>query len=197
MNRNELNELHYITPIANVPSILKHGILSFQRAEGITHQSVALVEVQQRRRKAVPGGRPLHEYVNLYLCARNPMLYLRHTHHLSLCVLRVSTDVLDLPRVVVADMNAASDYVRFGLAPQALSLVDRDLVFAESWIHTDDQIQEWRHKAIKCAEVLVPDRVLASFISGAYVSGSTALAVLRQAAPNLLVTVDAHLFFLE
>ena len=55
----------------------------------------------------------LHEYANLYLCARNPMLYKRRESHGTLCVLRVSTDVLDLPGVVLTGGNAASDYTAF------------------------------------------------------------------------------------
>jgi hypothetical protein len=45
-------------------------------------------EIQRRRAgRVVPGGRSLHEYVNLYICARNPMLYLRRAMHAKLCVL--------------------------------------------------------------------------------------------------------------
>src|SRR2546425_4346574 len=74
----ELLELHYITPMENVPSILAQGILSHRRAGKLRHQSIAMPEVQARRAgRIVPGGRPLHDYVNLYICARNPMLYVR------------------------------------------------------------------------------------------------------------------------
>ena len=67
MRREDLVELHYITPTANVPSILKRGILSNKGAGKIPHQSVAMEEVQSRRApKIVPGGLPLHDYVNLY-----------------------------------------------------------------------------------------------------------------------------------
>ena len=66
MNRNELEELHYITTIRNVPSIMSEGILSYKRAKKINHNSVAMEEIQDRReKKVVPGGRPLHEYVNM------------------------------------------------------------------------------------------------------------------------------------
>lgn len=79
MNRKDLRALHYITPIENVPSILRHGILSHVRAARLTHRSVAMREMQDRRSKVVvPGaGRRLHEYANLYLCARKPMLFKR------------------------------------------------------------------------------------------------------------------------
>ena len=91
MTRAELDELGYIVPIATVPSILQRGILSHRRAERIEHDSIALQNVQDRRAgKAVPKGRPLHEYVNLYICPRNPMLFKRKNSHEQICVLRVS-----------------------------------------------------------------------------------------------------------
>lgn len=196
MKLEELAELQYITPIANLPSILSLGILSHRRAAALEHRTVAMQEMQDRRaRVVVPGGRPLHEYANLYICARNPMLYLRLDQRESLCVLRVGTDVLQLPGVVVADQNAASSYVRFGRAPGALATVDRDLVFAEYWTHPGDPTAEWRHKSVKCAEVLVPDRVDARFVFGALVSSVTALGAVDELAPDLPTTIDRHLYF--
>ena len=76
MERADLKELHYITPIANVASILERGILSHISATRIKHDSVADESVQERRsRVQVQGKTRLHHYVNLYLNARNPMLY--------------------------------------------------------------------------------------------------------------------------
>lgn len=75
MQRNELSELHFITPILNISSILTHGILSHTLAKKIGHHSIAMQEVQDRRKKVtIPGGKLLHDYANLYICARNPML---------------------------------------------------------------------------------------------------------------------------
>ncbi len=132
MKRSDLRELHYITPIQNVPSIMNHGILCHQKARQLNHASVSMQEVQDiRSRKRVPGGLPLHAYVNLYFCARNPMMRKRTHQHFSLCVLQLSVGVLDLPNVVIADGNAASDYTAFWLSPLGLDRVDFDLVFAE------------------------------------------------------------------
>lgn len=196
MKREELNELHYITPIANVSSILAQGIVSHRIATGIRHQSVAMEEIQERRSKVqVPGGRKLHEYVNLYFCARNPMLYKRRPEHLTLCVLRVSTDVLAIPDVVIADQNASSDYVRFGAVADALSRINHSSVFADSWIH-EDPIETMRHRSIKCAEVLVPHRVAPQYVLGAYVSCEASRASLLDVAPKLAATIFARLFFL-
>src|SRR5262245_16376391 len=71
-------ELHCIMPMANIASVLEHGILSYERAARLQHHSVAMQPVQDRRdRKQVPGGLKLHQYANLYFHARNPMLYKR------------------------------------------------------------------------------------------------------------------------
>ncbi|MEW6544695.1 MAG: DarT ssDNA thymidine ADP-ribosyltransferase family protein [Nitrospirota bacterium] len=67
MNRADIAELHYITPIENVSSILEHGILSNRQAACVSHTSVAMEEVQDKRRnKQIPGARPLQDYANLY-----------------------------------------------------------------------------------------------------------------------------------
>jgi len=65
----------------------------------------------------VPNGRALHEYANLYICPRNPMLLKKSDIHERICVLQVSVDVLDIPNVIVTDSNAASKYVSFRPAP--------------------------------------------------------------------------------
>jgi len=196
MDRSDLHELHYIAPIRNVRSILQLGILSHARASRHHHESVAMPEIQDiRATKSVPGGRPLHEYVNLYIFARNPMLRKRSERHADLCVLQVSPEVLDHTDTVVTDQNAASKYVRFAKAPEGLRVVDRDMVFAEWWTHPDDQILEWRHASIKCAEVLVPDRVSPRFIRGAYVSTAKARRALESFTSQLPPTVNPYLFF--
>jgi hypothetical protein len=131
---SDLTELQYITPIANVPSIVKVGILSHNEVRRRTVQSVSVAAqvIQDRRKsKIIPGAKPLHEYVNLYISARNPMMYMRCSHHAELCVLRVSASVLNLPDVIIADGNAASDYTSFSPSPSGLSKIDKDTVLAE------------------------------------------------------------------
>ena len=196
MIRDELSELGYIVPIATISSILRRGILSHRRAESVSHESIALEGVQDLRAKViVPNGRPLHEYVNLYICPRNPMLFKRQDIHARICVLRVSSDVLDIPNVVVTDSNAGSKYVRFGAAPGGLAIVDRERTFARSWNHPEDQREHWRHKAQKCAEVLVPDVVPARYINGAYVSCEEGRQSLKGIGFGLPIKVDGDRFF--
>jgi hypothetical protein len=195
MERHELEELHYITPIGNVPSILQNGILSHVRVAKLSHSTVAMQVIQDRRSQVqVPGGSRLHEYVNLYICGRNPMLYLRRGRRDELCILSVSPDVLDLGGVVVTDGNASGNYVRFGSAPGGLQIVNRDLTFAEYWIDANP-IEYYRKKSAKCAEVLVPDRVDPRYLRGAYVWSDEVCKRLQADAGALQVTVNRHLFF--
>ena len=134
MDRRDLKELHYITLIENVSLIVQHGILSHKRAAKLPHGSVAMQAIQERRKTVVvPGARPLHEYANLYLCARNPMLYKRQGQHRDLCVLQISSSVLEFKGTIVTDGNAASHYTRFAPAPTGLAIVNRDWTFAEFW----------------------------------------------------------------
>lgn len=195
MKRSELPELHYITMMSNVPSIMKRGILCHRDAERIQHATIAMAEIQDKRAKVrVPRAQPLHNYVNLYLCARNPMLFKRKDQHMDLCVLRVNTNVLDLPEVVITDGNAASDYTRFWPSHEGLPNVSKERVFAEFWTD-DDQITEWQKKRTKCAEVLIPGIVEPRFIVGAYVSCSGAFLKFRAIESRLSVTINSHLFF--
>jgi hypothetical protein len=93
----EISELHYITPIKNVPSILQHGILSYNRAAKLKHDDISMPEIQKvRAQKRVPGGLNLHDYANLYFNGRNKMMAKKRPEHERLCVLRVSPHALNI-----------------------------------------------------------------------------------------------------
>lgn len=188
-----VTELHCIMPINNVASVLQHGILSHEQAAKLQHHSVAMQVMQDRRdEKTVPYGLKLHQYANLYFHARNPMLSVRRNE--DVCVLRVSTLVLNLQGAVITDQNAASNYVRF-YAPNQWQLLSFDDIYARDWTHPEDQIREWRHKSRKCAEVLLPHMVPPNMILGAYVVDEAARTRLNQTGFSLPTVVDADFFF--
>ena len=198
MRAEDLHELHYIAPIANVPSMLQHGLLSHSRAQHLPHVSVALDVIQERRRKVVvPGGRRLHEYANTYFNARNKMMYqIKSDRGVDgLCVLRVSTLAIRAPGAVVADRNASSDYVRFDPAPLGLAALDKATIFADSWNH-DDARRKWLHGSLMCAEMLIPDVIPPGRVMGAYVANGLAETALRMVAPTLPITISPRHFFL-
>ena len=102
----------------------------------------------------IPGtNKSLHDYANLYFDAHNPMLSARRSRNDSICVLRIKNDVLDIQGVIVTDQNASRD-CWFKSVSDGLPLIKKEEIFAEFWPN-DNQIEEYRLKGIKCAEVLV------------------------------------------
>ena len=194
---SRVTEFQCIMPLENIPSVLKLGILSNERSAKIEHRSVAMEDVQEKRElKHVPGGLKLHQYANLYFHARNPMLYKRKGEINNLCVLRISTEILQLPGVVFADCNASSPYVRF-LAPSQWALLDYEAIYAMDWNrqHANDPYAYRVHKARKCTEVLVPHVVETKFFIGAYVVDEAAKSKLQALGFDLTVTIDSEMFF--
>ncbi|HQL86881.1 MAG TPA: DUF4433 domain-containing protein [Lentisphaeria bacterium] len=192
---HRVTELYCIMPIANVASVMVHGILSHDEAARLSHADISLAEVQKRReQKSVPGGLRLHEYANLYFCARNPMMYRRQGERERLCVLLVDRRLLESPGIVLSTGNAASDYSRFLSSPAGLQEIAWDDVFADYW--TDENpLKQMRKKSAKCAEVLVPHCVKPCFITGAYVSCTTGRDALLATGFELPITINPDVFF--
>jgi hypothetical protein len=195
MHRSMVKELHYITPKDNVQSIAQYGILSHQEAVALPHNSVAWEVIQDLRRgKSVPGGGLLHSYANLYFDARNPMMSkLLHDGHQGLIVIRVSPEILDLPGVVITDGNAASGTTRFFASPQGLESLDEERVFAKYWTHSDT-FEYFERKRQRCAEVLVPNRVLPSYIAGCYTLMDSDQQWCTESQPDWKVEVNKNVY---
>lgn len=192
---HRVTELHNIMPLSNIPSVLKNGILSHHLVRRLPHASVALEEVQDRRHlKNVPGGLRLHDYANLYFCARNPMMFCRKNQCQDLCVIRVSKNILITDGVVISDRNAASDYARFFKSPEGLRHLDYNLIFATYWNH-DDYFEYMKRKSVKCAEALVPHSVPVEQIVGAYVVSSKAASILQSYGFPYPITQNTNIFF--
>jgi len=126
--------------------------------------------------------------------ARNPMMYKRLAQVDGLCVLSVSTHVLELQGVAISDQNAASDYVRF-YPPAAIRRLNFNWIFADDWRHPDDRIAYWRHKSAKCAEVLVPHAVPFEYVQKGYVASEPARSRLLSAGFPRPVELMSRLFF--
>jgi ssDNA thymidine ADP-ribosyltransferase, DarT len=190
-----VTEFHCIMPIGNIPSVRALGILSHERASGLKHHSVAMQPIQDRRdQKSVPGGLKVHQYANVYFHARHPMMSKRRGEAPNLCVLRVNTEILGIAGTVLTDQNASSNYVRF-LHPSQWRELDFDDIYATDWRHPGDDIAYWRHKARKCAEVLVPAAVPPAHLVGAYVVDDATRARLVAGGFTLPIAIDPVLFF--
>ena len=109
MTLDDLPELHYITPLKNLVSIMQHGILSHERAEKIKHESVAMQEIQDLRADVVlPNHRKLHSYANVYIYARNKMMSKIREHHRGLCVLRLDRRILNHSTAITHRANTSA-----------------------------------------------------------------------------------------
>ncbi len=191
----KIREFHCIMPIENIPSVIKHGVLSNHGASKLRHRSVTMPEIQELRSKVrIPHGRPLHHYANFYLDARNPMLYKRRDDATQLCVLRISTAARHIEGAVLTDQNASSKYVRF-LAISQASLLDLEAIYSRDWQHPGDERATFRHKSRKCAEFLVPDRLPPEFIEGAYVVNTMAKRSVVETGFAHPVAIEPDMFF--
>lgn len=195
MNRSDVKELYFITYIENVPSILKGGILSHNKSRNIIYCDISESGVQERRlRKRIPGtNKWLHDYANLYFDAHNPMLSKRRSENDKICVLIINNMVLDIDGVIITDQNAARE-CWFKTVAEGLPLLNKKEIYATFWTDNNDPIKECKQKGIKCAEVLVLDRVSSDYIIGAYVANSVAFDNLCNLS-DINVIIKSELFF--
>ena len=185
--------LYNIMPFRNISSVLSLGILSNFLAEKLPHVSVAMNEVQSRSDKVkVPNGMPLHQYANLYFDARNPMMYKRQDE--DICVLKISPRVLDLENVVISDRNASSDYASFHEPTKILDKLDYDMIYAKSWVDANYYLM-LKKKSVKCAEVLIPEKILPQYIIGAAVKNQEDKERLEEMGFNKKIYIEKELFF--
>lgn len=206
MDRGDIKELYFITPIENISSILRYGILSHNKikALAISHKSIADDEVQKlRAKKVIPGGKgKLHDYVNLYFNPRNAMMFKRKDGHSQNCVLGINAAILDEPNIIITDGNAAANDVYVGFFPPSpgLQCLDKKMVFARSW-WSQNHYEMCRRRSTVCAEVLVRDQLAVSNITCVYASCEESRdkvkSILITNKINLPVMVNGKMFFQE
>jgi len=196
VRRDEIDGLYNSFHVDNLESYIDRGVLSYMRAEHVPHRSVADPGVQETRagKLVPPDRRPLHSYANLYVNPRNTVTYrfIRDTVDAGgsaddICVMRLSTDVLDLPGVVVTDRNAAS-WPQWMTPDAGIAALDHADLFATYWSGKD-------HAQRMCAEVLVPDCVSPEFIQEVYVRSEVARKRAVPLCKSVPVTVKPSLFF--
>lgn len=187
--------VYSIMPINNIPSIMKNGILSHEQAKKFPHLSVADPNVQDRRERVVlPNGIPLHHYANLYFSFWNPMLSRIRAQNDEICILGIALSVLDLNGCAITDRNAATTLARFYSPQDGLQELDYRRIHATNW-YTDDVYQMRDNRAVKCAEVLVPERVAPEYIMGAYVVSDSAKDALLSKGFDKTIIVKPSNFF--
>lgn len=195
VNGVNIRELYNINSIENVQSISTRGILSYNRAKKIPHVSIASSVIQTKRNKKVPNGLHLQDYACLYFSVRNPMMYVleRVKRIENLCILRISEDILNHQDIIITDMNAASEYVKF-LSISEINQLNFNLIFDRTW-DSPDMIDKFRRKSIKCAEVLIKDRIHQDYIIGAYVKNKNSKTKLENNGFRKEIIINKDLFF--
>ena len=116
--------LYYITHIDNLPSIVKHGILSHESVEAENVQGISMFnrkadkkENVKRKSRTVPEicEKNLLHYANLFFQPRNPMMYraIFESGAEKLAVLEIANTILEEPGVVITDGDAANETTQF------------------------------------------------------------------------------------
>ncbi len=188
--------LYNISPLRNIPSVIQYGIMCNSEVQRFPHESIALPSVQERRsRVVVTDGMKLHQYANLYFDYHNPMLSRRRDQNNRICILAVDCHVMDLQGCVLTDRNAAAELVRFFDPINGIDTIDFDKIYARYWKHPDDGHEEINHKAIKCAEILIPHHVPYEYITSACVFNDDAKKELLQYGFSKTVQVKPDCFF--
>ncbi|GAB4532300.1 MAG: DarT ssDNA thymidine ADP-ribosyltransferase family protein [Anaerolineae bacterium] len=199
--KRRIENLYYIAPVENLPSILERGVLSHAEVEKQKIRFVPIYDAQivaSRQQRTTPDGSSLWEFANFYFQARNPMLY-RVVHERkskNIVVLALKPQVLDLARFISIG-NAASPYSE--ILPKEEGL--RRLLSREVWemVKSDWWRPEDGSKRIIMSECLVYGSIPADFIHTIYVADhQTAEEVRRLLGPRarqVAVVQDPPLFF--
>ena len=195
VERTKQTGLYNIQAIDNIPSIMQRGLLSNERAQRVTHTSIAMNEVQERRDNVkIPNGLKLHQYANAYFDPHNPMLSVRRSQNENICILKIDYRILDIPGVIISDRNASSDYASFYSPEMGMDLIDFDLVYARYWID-EDYFEQMRKKSIKCAEVLVPYVIPYDYVICAAVVNEVAAEKLQNVGFDKQIQMEPRVFF--
>lgn len=112
----------------------------------------------------------------------------------DICILKLDATILDIKGVVLTDRNASSDYAAFYNTEMGLDNINFGLVYARSWI--DDDYYNWlTKKSVKCAEVLVPNRIPFEYVKCAAVVDDIAKERLIRTGFNKQIVVEPACFF--
>ncbi|WP_052750318.1 DUF4433 domain-containing protein [Arsukibacterium sp. MJ3] len=186
--------IHYVwhlTHIDNLPSIFLRvgGLLSknYLAKQAASFTDISMPEAQACRERKRVFGIPLHDFVPTYICQRNPMMYVRKSDAKNLVWLKIDVSKLAATQCATTDRNAATADVQFfkGIQPQVLNW---EVLQAATWCDKPDG------KALRCAELLVRERIPLSAIVSAEVANIHLLNTL-EAEFSLFASYNPKAFF--
>lgn len=177
MARHRIPALWHITSRDNVPSMYRHGLLSRHQMH---RKGLPLTDLSDHVVQGCRAGRhgclphALHDYVPLYLRAKNPMLFCRRHYNPTLCLVAINPAVMLNNEFAITDGNAASWSTQFYDRLSDLRLLDWEALDCEYWHHVPDG------KRKRCAEVLIHPRVAPGYIMGVYTASHESCQMLQK-----------------
>lgn len=179
-HNTDREELYYITHIKNVPSILRHGILSHNecKRQGREHVTIYDESIVARRRDKQVGLEKLGDFANVFFKVRNAMLYrvVSEAKPENVAVLSLDAAHVMPLGAYVTDGNAAhgaSSILPMSKLKEVRKRVGKYLE-REFWADADGS------KRVMMAEVLVRDRIPPSAIKAIYVAKAATATALAE-----------------
>lgn len=160
--------LYHMTPIENVPSIFRFGVLSRNLLSCLAHigvkpRSIDNPDVNSRRSYIEIDGRSLHDFVPMYWTTHTPMQY-----HIT-----QSHKVIDEDDLAFVVIEKKPLLLKAGVFTTSGNAARNDTRFYPGWdgeLILDESVMESRrcYKTgrfrMKSAEVLYPDRLCPEYI---------------------------------
>ncbi|MFH1004794.1 MAG: DarT ssDNA thymidine ADP-ribosyltransferase family protein [Bacteroidota bacterium] len=194
----KVKQLFYITHIDNVDSILRHGIMSHKMIEESKIPFTRIYDAQivsSRQNRKTPDDKSLWEYANVYLQARNPMLYrvLCEKNAAEIAVIGIDRSIMTTPGTFFSAGNAASSL------SEIVPIKDSGKVYKE--IKNCLESQWWKDedgsKRKIMAECLIPSHISPEYLRTIYVSNDTNAEKIKKIAVGYKVHIipEPQLFF--
>lgn len=159
----QLGPAYHMTHIQNLKEIMLAGELkSRNQMLGKTYLSLANEDVQAGRAAIIvnSSGKPLHDYVPLYLGFKTPMVAFNQDQNEGLLFLRFSLNMLSMGEVVISDGNARANNTQFKVYTTINDLSFLDIAS----IRTVKYAHDAEVKRKKQSEVLIPNKLLMTYM---------------------------------
>jgi O-acetyl-ADP-ribose deacetylase (regulator of RNase III) len=194
----EIKSLYYITHINNLPSILDRGILSHSQVEETNVDFTPIYDnqiVNKRQEKYTPDNSSLWQYANLYFQPRNPMMYrvIKEKGYKNLAVVAIKPSVMDSPKAMITDGNAANDPTKFYPVKDGVKILRQQWSIIKSeWWNQDDG-----SKRKIMAECLIPNYIKPEYIQSIFVAEYQVKQRVEDiiATRNFAVIAEPNIFF--
>lgn len=177
--------LFYIAHLNNIESILKHGILSHNKAHrnGLVSIDISNQQVNERRNRletSLSGN--IHDFAPLFINPRNPTFYYwcMNESKNNLILLKINPHILLVDNVAFSDGNAAVKTTQFYKNINDFNCLNWEVIHNNYWTNYPDG------KRIKCSEVLVKEQIPLYYIDNIFVYSEETLEKIMRLFPNHL-----------